>query len=184
MRHAHATAKLGGYEPDTVVDAVVLDFENRRRRRGTVTAVRGTSFLVDLAETPALAHGDAYVLEDGGVVEIVAAPEELIEIRARDALHLMRLAWHLGNRHLETEISARWLRIRRDHVIADMLRGLGAKVLEIEAPFQPEGGAYSGEASGHGHHHERSHHAHDHQAHGHDHHGHDHHDHGRHGHDH
>src|SRR5206468_4841736 len=123
----------------------------------------GLDLLVDLPEAPALAHGDAYELDDGRLVEIVAEAEELLEVRGRDPLHALRLAWHLGNRHLETEIGPKWLRIRRDHVIADMLTGLGAKVVEIEGPFQPEGGAYD-----HGHA------AHDDHAHDHDHHGHDH----------
>ena len=69
----------------------------------------------------------------------------MLEVKGRDPLHQMRLAWHLGNRHLETEIGPKWLRIRQDHVIADMLKGLGAKVVEIEGPFQPEGGAYQHE---------------------------------------
>ena len=115
---------------------------------------------------------------DGRLVEIVAEAEPLIEVRGREPAELIRLAWHLGNRHLETEIGAKWLRIRRDHVIADMLRGLGARVAEIEAPFQPEGGAYAHGAAGPDHggheHHGHSHHGH----HGHDHAGHDHHDHG------
>jgi urease accessory protein len=113
------------------------------------------------------------VLEDGRLVEVVAAPEPLLEIRGRDPHHLIRLAWHLGNRHLPTQIMAKGLRIRRDHVIEAMVKGLGARVIEIEAPFDPEGGAYAGAA--HGHPHEV--HAHRHDA------GHDHsHDHGRHNH--
>lgn len=180
-------------------DCVLLDFEERRRRRGTLTGRGGLSFLVDLAEAPAAAHGDAYGLEDGRLVEIVAAPEELVEIRATDAYALVRLAWHLGNRHLDTEIRPRALRIRRDPVIEDMLRGLGARVTPIEAPFQPEGGAYGGPApaahgQGHGHSHDHAHdhghghgHSHGHRhSHGHGHsHGRDHfHDHGVHDHDH
>ena len=123
------------------------------------------------------------MLEDGRLIEVVAAPEPLIEIRCPDPLHLVRVAWHLGNRHLPTQIMAKGLRIRRDHVIEEMVRGLGARVIEIEAPFDPEGGAYA--VAGHAHEHAHDHaHAmimtitrswHDH--HGHDHHGHhDHHD--------
>jgi urease accessory protein len=153
-------------------DSVVMTFEDRRRRRGTVTTLRGLEVLVDLAEAPALAGGDALELEDGRLVEIVAEAEELLEIRGRDPLHLIRLAWHLGSRHLETEIGPKWLRIRRDHVIAGMLEGLGARITDIAGPFQPEGGAYEG----HGHH------QHGHEHHGHEHHGHDHHGHARHGH--
>jgi urease accessory protein len=133
-----------------------------------VTTLGGLEVLVDLAEAPALAHGDALELEDGRLVEVVAEAEELLEIRGRDPLHLVRLAWHLGNRHLETEIGPRWLRIRRDHVVADMLSGLGAKVTDIAGPFQPEGGAYA--AHGPGSHAD----GHDHHGHGHHHHEHGH----------
>jgi urease accessory protein len=97
----------------------------------------------------ALRGGDALVLEDGRLVEVVAAPEPLVEIRCNDPQHLVRVAWHLGNRHLPTQIIGKGLRIRRDHIIEAMVRGLGARVIEIEAPFDPEGGAYAG--SGHPH---------------------------------
>jgi urease accessory protein len=158
---------------DAPADAVVLDFDDRHRRRMAMTGTRGLNFLLDLENAVALRGGDALVLEDGRLVEVVAAPEPLLEIRGRDPHHLVRLAWHLGNRHLPTQIMAKGLRIRRDHVIEAMVKGLGARVIEIEAPFDPEGGAYAGAA--HGHPHEV--HAHRHDA------GHDHsHDHGRHNH--
>ena len=96
-----------------------------------------------------LRGGDALVLDDGRLIEVVAAPEPLAEIRGSDPQHLVRVAWHLGNRHLPTQITARGLRIRRDHVIEAMVKGLGARVIEIEAPFDPEGGAYAG--GGHAH---------------------------------
>ena len=128
-------------------DTVVLAFDDRHRRRMAMTGTRGLTFLLDLEHALALRGGDALVLEDGRLVEVVAAPEPLIEIKGRDPQHLVRLAWHLGNRHLPTQITAKALRIRRDHVIAEMLKGLGARVVEIEAPFDPEGGAYDG--SGH-----------------------------------
>src|ERR1700687_2477783 len=96
----------------------------------------------------ALRGGAALVLEDDRLVEVVAAPEPLLEIRGSDPFHLVRLAWHLGNRHLPTQIMGKGLRIRRDHVIEEMVKGLGARVIEIEAPFDPEGGAY---ATGHAH---------------------------------
>ncbi len=153
-------ATKAGHFHAPMADTVVLDHEERRRRRGVVRTVKGLEFLVDLADAPALSGGDAYVLEDGRMIEIVAAPEELLEVRAQDPLHLTRLAYHLGNRHLECQITARAIRIRRDHVIAEMLAGLGAKVIEIEAPFHPEGGAYH--QGGHGHHHHHHHHGHDH----------------------
>jgi urease accessory protein len=129
-----------------------------------MTGTRGLEFLLDLENAIALRGGDALVLEDGRLIEVVAAPEPLIEIRGSDPHHLVRVAWHLGNRHLPTQIMAKGLRIRRDHVIEAMVKGLGARVIEIEAPFDPEGGAYAG--GGHAHK------AHAHEGHGHEDHGH------------
>lgn len=125
-------------------DTVVLDFDDRHRRRMAMMGTRGLAFLLDLENAVALRGGDALVLDDGRLVEVVAAPEPLVEIRCRDPEHLVRVAWHLGNRHLPTQITARGLRIRRDHVIEAMVKGLGARIIEIEAPFDPEGGAYAG----------------------------------------
>src|SRR5579872_4981793 len=148
-------------------DCVVLDHDDRYRRRLAMTGVRGLAFLLDLPEAVMLRAGDGLALEDGRIVEVVAAPEPLAEIRCKDAVALARVAWHLGNRHLPVELTRRALRIRRDHVIEEMARGLGAEVIAIEAPFNPEGGAY---AASHAHEH-----GHDADHHGH---GHDHHDHG------
>jgi urease accessory protein len=114
-------------------------------------------FLLDLQEAVALRGGDALVLEDGRLIEVIGAPEPLVEIRGTDPQHLVRIAWHLGNRHLPTQIVGKGLRIRRDHVIEDMVRGLGARVIPIEAPFDPEGGAYAGGGHVHGHGHEHDH---------------------------
>jgi urease accessory protein len=165
-------------------DTVVLGYDDRHRRRMAMTGTRGVEFLLDLEEALALRGGDALVLEDGRLIEVVAAPEALIEIRGADPHHLVRVAWHLGNRHLATQIVGKGLRIRRDHVIEAMVKGLGAKVIEIEAPFDPEGGAYAG--GGHAGH---DHSAHDHVAYGHRDHDHVHdehcdHDHAHHGHSH
>ena len=177
---------------ETPTDTVVLDFDDRHRRRMAMTGTRGLSFLLDLENAVALRGGDALVLEDGRLVEVVAAAEPLVEIKGADPFHLIRLAWHLGNRHLPTQIMQRALRIRRDHVIEAMVKGLGARVIEIEAPFDPEGGAYA-EAAAHGHAHEahahegHAHDKHDHHDHAHGHHAHDHdhdHDHHHHGHGH
>jgi urease accessory protein len=154
-------------------DTVVLDFDDRHRRRMAMTGTRGLAFLLDLENAVALRGGDALVLEDGRLIEVVAAPEPLIEIRGADPLHLVRVAWHLGNRHLPTQIMPKGLRIRRDHVIEAMVKGLGARVIEIEAPFDPEGGAYAG-GGGHAH---ASAEAHAHAHAGHDHASHDHHHH-------
>jgi len=156
-------------------DTVVLDFDDRHRRRMAMTGTRGLEFLLDLENAVALRGGDALVLEDGRLIEVVAAAEPLLEIKGSDPHHLIRVAWHLGNRHLPTQIMPKGLRIRRDHVIEAMVKGLGARVIEIEAPFDPEGGAYAAPVQDH------SHHGHDHE-HGHDHHhdhdDHHHHDHG------
>jgi len=172
---------------ESPADTVVLDFDDRHRRRMAMTGTRGLQFLLDLEQAVALRGGDALVLEDGRLIEVVAAPEPLIEIRGHDPHHLIRVAWHLGNRHLPTQIMPKALRIRRDHVIEAMVKGLGARVIEIEAPFDPEGGAYAGDGHGHGHAQESQNHDHGHD-HGHEHHAHHHaghghsHDHGHHSH--
>jgi urease accessory protein len=149
-------------------DSVVLAFDDRHRRRVAMQGTRGLAFLLDLPATTSLRNGDALVLEDGRLVEVVAAPEPLIEIRCADLQQLTRVAWHLGNRHVPVQVLARSLRARRDHVIAEMAAQLGARVVEIEAPFDPEGGAYAPAADGHHH-----------RASDQDHHHHDGHDHGR-----
>ena len=161
-------------------DTVVLDFDDRHRRRMAMTGTRGLEFLLDLENAVALRGGDALVLDDNRLIEVVAAPEPLIEIRCNDPHHLIRVAWHLGNRHLPTQIIGKSLRIRRDHVIETMVKGLGARVIEIEAPFDPEGGAYAGSGHGHAQASHADHAAHDHLSHGHDDHRHHHDDHHRH----
>jgi len=173
MIRANFISARGAWQA-TPADTVVLDFEERHRRRVTMTGVKGLTFLLDLPEAIVLRHGDALVLEDGRLVEVVAAPEPLAEIRIAEPRDLARMAWHLGNRHLPVQILANRIRIRRDEVIEDMARQLGGKVAQIEGPFEPEGGAYAQEPEA----------AHGHAHHGHDHHGHDHHDHAHHDHDH
>jgi urease accessory protein len=155
-----------------VADRVVLDYDDRHRRRLAMIGAKGTSFLLDLPMATELRGGDALVLEDGCLIEVVAALEPLLEIHCADMLHLARVAWHFGNRHLQTQLLPSALRIRRDHVIADMARQLGAEVIEIAAPFDPEGGAYAG-APGH-HHHAEDNGDHGSGHHGSGHHGHDH----------
>ncbi|KIZ46559.1 MULTISPECIES: urease accessory protein UreE [Rhodopseudomonas] len=164
---------------EPAADTVVLGFDDRHRRRMAMTGTRGLDFLLDLETALALRGGDALVLEDGRLVEVVAAPEPLLEIRGSDPQHLVRLAWHLGNRHLPTQVIGKGLRIRRDHVIAAMLTGLGARLIEIEAPFDPEGGAYAPAAAQHDH---AAHAQHDHGDHDHAHHDHGKHDHAKHDH--
>jgi urease accessory protein len=130
-------------------DTVTLDHDQRHRRRVAMTSRGGLEFLLDLPEAVALKHGDGLLLEDGRIVEVTAAMEPLAEITAADGDALMRIAWHLGNRHMPTQLLGDRLRIRRDHVIAEMVHGLGGKVVEIDAPFDPEAGAYA--AGGHCH---------------------------------
>jgi len=152
MLHAHSVVPSGAWSGEPA-DTVVLDYDERYRRRVAMTGVRGLGFLLDLPEAVMLRAGDGLKLGDGRIVEVVAAPESLIEIRAADAAALTRIAWHLGNRHLPTELLRKSLRIRRDPVIEEMARGLGGAIVAIDAPFNPEGGAYvRAAASGHGHH--------------------------------
>jgi urease accessory protein len=142
-------------------DRVVLDFDQRHRRRIAMRGEAGLAFLLDLEETVRLRNGDTLVLEDGRRIAVAAAAEPLAEIRCSDVRHLIRVAWHLGNRHLPAMTDGERLLIRRDPVIEDMARGLGASVSHVEAPFEPEGGAYAGH--GHGHHHDDDSHRHDHE---------------------
>ncbi len=167
----------------TPYDRAVLPHDERHLRRRAIETAGGDKVLVDLPEPVALADGDRLVLEDGRQLEIVAAPEEVYDIRARDAVHLTELAWHIGNRHLAAAIEADRILILRDHVIKAMLEGLGATVSEVSQPFSPVRGAYSGHDHGHSHDHHDNH-GHDHDHHDHDHHDHDHHHHHHHGHHH
>ena len=168
-------AEIAGEGPRQLpFDVAVLTRDERHVRRKVITLAHGDRVLVDFAETLVLEDRDVLVLEDGRHAEIIAAEEELLAVRGRDGVHLARLAWHIGNRHLAAEIEAGRILILRDHVIKSMLEGLGATVSEVLEPFSPLGGAYSGEV-GHGHDHapaEHSHgHRHDHgHAHEHDHH--------------
>ncbi|MCT8999374.1 urease accessory protein UreE [Chelativorans intermedius] len=134
-------------------DTITLDETARHRRRMAMRSDNGIEFLLDLSEARLLCDGDGLVLDDGRIIAVRAAPEPLYEVRGRDRRHLLALAWQLGNRHLPAEICEERILIRRDHVIRDMLIGLGATVMEISAPFSPEGGAYHSHAHGSHHHH-------------------------------
>jgi urease accessory protein len=125
-----------------VVDRVVLDADERHRRRIVLTGERGTQFLLDLPQPTALRDGDGLVLDDGSIVRVSGKPEPLVEIAAASAHELARLAWHIGNRHTDMQVIGDKLRIRHDHVLEEMLRGLDARLTPIEAPFDPEQGAY------------------------------------------
>lgn len=128
---------------------VVLDHESRFLRRKRLETTAGEAFLVDLEQTANLSQGDAFVLEDGRLIAVQAAEEPLLDIRGDG---LARLAWHIGNRHTPCEIEADHLLIRRDPVLEDMLRRLGATVRHVVAAFRPEGGAYGhGRTMGHSH---------------------------------
>ena len=130
-------------------DLVVLAQDERHLRRRVLTLQHGDKVFVDLAETTMLGDRDVLVLDDGRHVEIIAADEELCEVRARDAVHLAELAWHIGNRHLPAQIEPARILIGRDHVIEAMLEGLGATVAHITEHFSPLSGAYSGHSHGH-----------------------------------
>ena len=142
-------------------DTITLDETARHRRRMKMVSDNGIEFLLDLAEARLLRHGDGLMLDDGRVIEVHAEPEALYEVRASDARHLLALAWQIGNRHLAAQILPDRILIRHDHVIREMLEGLGASVAETSAPFDPEGGAYGGVHAAHdhgdGHHHHHDH---------------------------
>lgn len=135
-------------------ETVSLDYKARYRRRAVLTSDQGTRFLLDLAEATDLRGGQGLALEDGRMIAIVAQAEPLSEIRAEGPV-LARLAWHIGNRHTPCQIEQTRLLIQRDHVLEAMLAGLGASITPVDAPFQPEGGAYGmGRTHGHDHSHD------------------------------
>ncbi|PLX38416.1 MAG: urease accessory protein UreE [Hyphomicrobiales bacterium] len=159
---AHSVLRAGSWSGEPA-DIVVLTRDDRHRRRMKLTGEVGLSFLLDLAEATVLHDGDALELGDGRLVVVRAAPEKLIEVRGTDPHHLLRLAWHLGNRHVPTAIEGDRLLIGEDHVLADMVRGLGGTATAIEAPFDPEAGAYAHGSHDHGDGHHHDHHgSHDH----------------------
>ena len=178
MLRATAIVRKAAVKSDRVADTVTLDHEGRHRRRMALKGEGGLDFLLDLDKAAVLNDGDAVKLEDGRLVLVEAAPQSLLEIRAENPLRLMRIAWHIGNRHTPAEIAADAIYIEDDHVLAEMVRGQGGTATPVTRPFQPERGAYEHDC-GHDHGHPHGH-AHDlHHDHGHDH----HHDHG-HSHDH
>jgi urease accessory protein len=134
-----------GHWSGVSTDTIVLAYDDRHRRRLAMKGERGVEFLLDLPDTTTLRNGDGLVLDDGRMVEVRAKPEPLLVITAKDAHHLAKLAWHLGNRHAPAVIEKGRILIRPDPVLAKMLSGLGARVSAVEAPFDPEGGAYEHE---------------------------------------
>jgi urease accessory protein len=147
---ADTVLPAGTWDPAAEVDAVLIDFDRRHRRRILLRTEQGREVLLDLPQPVRLRHGDGLALDSGGVVRVHAKPEPLLEIHAHDEGEMVRIAWHLGNRHLPVQVLGERIRIRADHVIKDMVEGLGGHVDEIDAPFDPEAGAYAG---GHHHHH-------------------------------
>jgi urease accessory protein len=142
MIRATAVARAGTWPEAEARDRIVLDFDERFRRRKVLYGEGGLQFLLELEEAVALREGDGLTLEGGGYVRVSAAAENLVEVKGRDSEALARLAWHLGNRHLPVAVRGDRLLIRDDHVIVDMLKGLGAEVRAVREPFDPEGGAY------------------------------------------
>jgi urease accessory protein len=192
MLRATSIVRKPAVKADKVADTVTLDHEGRNRRRVALRGDGGLDFLLDLDRATALNDGDAVRLEDGRLIQVRAAPQRLLEVRAENPLRLLRVAYHVGNRHAPAEITADALYVEEDHVLAEMVRGQGCTATAVMRPFQPERGAYEHECGhDHGHHHDHHHHDHGHahahahaEAHAHAHsHAHDH-DHDHHGHDH
>jgi urease accessory protein len=150
MIRAVAVVPRAAVRPERVTDRITLDHGDRHRRRIALTGQGGLAFLLDLDKAAVIDDGDALKLEDGRLVEVRAAPERLVEITSDDPLLLRKVIWHLGNRHVPIEIAYEAVYIAEDHVLIDMVRGLGARAALVRRPFRPERGAYSGT---HGHEH-------------------------------
>lgn len=148
LKRASRSAPAGAWPSDRAVDTVTLAYDDRHRRRVRLTTDGGTAFLLDLSRAAVLGDGDGLHLDDGGWIGVHAAVEDVIEVTAGTSDDLARLAWHIGNRHCPAQFVGGRILIRADHVMAEMLRGLGAALQPRRAPFTPESGAYAG---GHGH---------------------------------
>lgn len=147
--------RAGGWS--AAEDHVTLEYEARFLRRKVLTTDAGDPLFVDLPETVSLNQGDAFLTTDGAFISVAAAPELLHEVTAAPG-ELVRLAWHIGNRHTPLQIEPARLLVERDHVIAEMLGKLGATVREVVEPFTPEGGAYGvGRTHSHAHSHDAGH---------------------------
>jgi urease accessory protein len=163
MLRATAIVRKPAVKADKVADTVTLDHEGRNRRRIALKGDAGLDFLLDLDKATVLNDGDAVKLEDGRLVQVKAAPQKLLELRAENPLRLLKAAYHVGNRHTPAEVTADAIYIEEDHVLAEMARGQGCTVTPVMRAFQPERGAYEHDC---GHDHSHGHHHHDH---GHDH---------------
>jgi urease accessory protein len=144
MRRAIAVRHRGEWPEEEAIGTVTLAYLDRHRRRIRLVADSGASFLLDLPRAHHLADGDGLALDGGGFVRVWAAAEPVLEIEAEDRPALLRIAWHLGNRHLLLQVAGDRLRIRADRVVAEMVAGLGGRVTARDAPFDPETGAYDG----------------------------------------
>jgi len=143
MRRAIAVGLRGQWPEDRTVDTVTLAYLDRHRRRIRLVTDSGAAFLLDLPRAQHFAHDDGLELDIGGYLRVCAAAEPVLEIEADDRASLLRIAWHLGNRHLPLQVVGDRLRVREDHVIAAMVSGLGGRISRHEAPFDPEFGAYA-----------------------------------------
>ena len=150
MRRAIAVHTRGNWPDEAAVDSVTLPYLDRHRRRIRLVADSGTPFLLDLPRAQHLTEGDGLELDNGRYMQVRAAAEPVIEVAADSPTDLLRIAWHIGNRHLPLQVADGVLRLRADHVIATMVEGLGGRVTWCDAPFDPEIGAYAGAAHGHG----------------------------------
>ena len=163
MIRARKVLPARSWDRGKAADRVALAHDGRHRRRVAMHGEGGTDFLLDLAEATMLRDGDGLGLDDGRVIDVVAAPEPILEIFGDPHL-LSRVAWHIGNRHVPAQILPDRIRMGRDHVLEEMVSKLGATVVRTEAPFDPEPGAYASEAHSHDHSHDHDHvHAHGHR---------------------
>ena len=142
---------VGNRDRERIRDTLLLDHVQRRMPRGAVTGLRGLALNLALPAGTHLRHDDCLMLDDGSAVDIVARPEALLEVRARDLATLSRAAWLLGDHHIPVEIHARYLRLLRTDSAEGLLRDLDVTMRRIEAPFEPEGGAYAHHANEHNH---------------------------------
>jgi urease accessory protein len=142
MMRAHRRVPSGHWPQARRRGTITLAYDDRHRRRMRLTTDEGQELVLDLPQAVALADGDGLMLEEGDFVAVKAAAEDVMEITAAPGL-LLRLAWHIGNRHFPAQIEADRILIRDDHVMIDMIEGLGGRIRRIRAPFNPEGGAYS-----------------------------------------
>lgn len=146
-----------GSASGAIAGRALLAHDERHLRRRAIELTDGGKVLVDLPEPVSLGDGDRLVLEDGRLIVVGAAPEELYDIRARNAAHLAELAWHVGSRHLAAAIEAGRILVLRDHAVRDMLEGLGAIVADVVEPFTPLRATRAGHGHDHDHHHDHGH---------------------------